>query len=300
MGLQYFSAGSFIILVVCVQDGKWIHTLIILHIMPGLCTGRGVSPHHVVVHQSRAAEEWEAARAAEYTANHVLSGFLEPMADSVLEPLVPHHRTYNINQTKLTFVFIYGTPVQVEHIVEENRSVLYATFSVSWMLGHWHCPNGPYYPDSTQPQSQAYLHHPQRRDHVPTTPMSLTTSNGMDPAAGSTHFVLLPHQVHQQGQRWGLEVHIPIQSQDEGVVSDLLLHAGVVGLRPKTVAQEVVHVHTLETGLTGGQLREVRNAGITVTSHERHWVSNHQQLNYLFDSLFRQTTQKTESSVQSL
>lgn len=67
-------------------------TLIVLYVVSCLAGLGGVSPHHVVVHESLATEEGEAAGATQHTANHVLRGFLQPMTNGVLEHLIPHHQ----------------------------------------------------------------------------------------------------------------------------------------------------------------------------------------------------------------
>jgi hypothetical protein len=53
----------------------------------------GVLGHDVEVHEGAAAEKAEATRTAKDAAQDVLGGLLQPMADSVLELLVPHHET---------------------------------------------------------------------------------------------------------------------------------------------------------------------------------------------------------------
>ena len=55
----------------------------------GLCR---VLLHYVVVHECLGAEEGEAAWRAHDTPDHVFGCLLEPMADCVLEQLVPDHR----------------------------------------------------------------------------------------------------------------------------------------------------------------------------------------------------------------
>jgi len=59
--------------------------------VPCLLGPGGVLAHDVVVHERLAPEEREAAGTAEDAADHVLGGLLQPVADGVLEPLVPHH-----------------------------------------------------------------------------------------------------------------------------------------------------------------------------------------------------------------
>ena len=61
--------------------------LVVLDVVAGSGGRRGVLPHHVVIHQSRASEEREAARAAEDTAEDVLRGLLEPVTRRILELL---------------------------------------------------------------------------------------------------------------------------------------------------------------------------------------------------------------------
>lgn len=70
-------------------------TLIILDIMSSLRRRRRVSLSNVVIHQSLGTEQTEAARATQYTAQHVLCGLLEPVAHCILELLVPHHWACN-------------------------------------------------------------------------------------------------------------------------------------------------------------------------------------------------------------
>ena len=65
--------------------------MVILHVVPGLRRGRGIFPHDVIVHDGGAPEEGEAAGRTQDTAQDVLSGLLQPVADGVLELLVPHH-----------------------------------------------------------------------------------------------------------------------------------------------------------------------------------------------------------------
>ena len=65
-------------------------TLVVLEEVGGLDGLGRVALHDVVVEQGRAAEETEAAGAAEHAAEHVLRRLLEPVADGVLEDLVPH------------------------------------------------------------------------------------------------------------------------------------------------------------------------------------------------------------------
>ena len=67
--------------------------LIVLHVMTRLVGGQRVPLHHVVVHQTLGTEQREASRTTEHAADHVFGGLLQPMADSVLEELVPHHGT---------------------------------------------------------------------------------------------------------------------------------------------------------------------------------------------------------------
>ena len=55
----------------------------------------GVFAHDVVVHEGGASEEREATGTAQHAAQHVLSGLLHPVAESVLKYLVPHHGTCN-------------------------------------------------------------------------------------------------------------------------------------------------------------------------------------------------------------
>ena len=77
-----------------------VRTLVILQELDGSGWSGRVSLHDVVVEQSRATEQTEAAGTTEDTAEHVLRRLLEPMADGVLKHLVPHHRTWNIRQCK--------------------------------------------------------------------------------------------------------------------------------------------------------------------------------------------------------
>ncbi len=53
-----------------------------------------VLAHHVVVHEGDSPEDREAPGATHDAPDHVLGGLLQPMADGVLEHLVPYHRTY--------------------------------------------------------------------------------------------------------------------------------------------------------------------------------------------------------------
>ena len=66
-------------------------TLIILCKVFGFGGYGCVLLHDVIIHESRATEQGETARTAENTAKDVLSCFLEPVAHSVLELLVPLH-----------------------------------------------------------------------------------------------------------------------------------------------------------------------------------------------------------------
>lgn len=61
--------------------------------MAGLVGSQGVFFHNVVVHESLPTEQREASGTTKYAADHVLRRLLQPMADSVLEHLVPHHRS---------------------------------------------------------------------------------------------------------------------------------------------------------------------------------------------------------------
>ena len=63
----------------------------------------GVLGHHVDVHERAAPEEAEASGAAEDAAHDVLRGLLQPVADGVLELLVPDHETgsYHEKKTKI-------------------------------------------------------------------------------------------------------------------------------------------------------------------------------------------------------
>ena len=67
----------------------------------GLGGGRGVFPHHVVIDQSRASEQREAAGRAEDAAEDVLSGLLKPVAHRVLKLLIPGNvaRARRVNPT---------------------------------------------------------------------------------------------------------------------------------------------------------------------------------------------------------
>ena len=65
--------------------------LVVLHKVPGVLGLGGVHLHDVVVHERLGAEEREAARGAEDAAHDVLGGLLHPVADGVLEHLVPLH-----------------------------------------------------------------------------------------------------------------------------------------------------------------------------------------------------------------
>ena len=52
-----------------------------------------VFPHDVGVHEGLSPEQTEAAGAAQDAPHDVLCRLLEPMADGVLEHLVPHHES---------------------------------------------------------------------------------------------------------------------------------------------------------------------------------------------------------------
>ena len=68
----------------------------------------------------------------------------------------------------------------------------------------------------------------------------------MDPAAGGAEFRGLLHPVHEDLDGLGLEVHVAVQSQQEGVVRpDLLPHQRDPLGADQLVAKEVVHVHHL-------------------------------------------------------
>ena len=77
-------------------------------------------------------------------------------------------------------------------------------------------------------------------------PLHVARAGGMNPPAGGAHHGVPLHQVHHLDDSLGLEVHIAIQGQQEGVLRPCLLaHAGQVLLVHQLVAQEVVHVHDL-------------------------------------------------------
>lgn len=85
-------------------------TLIVLHVMSGLVGLCRVSSHHVVVHESFASEQREASRTTQDTTDHVLGSLLQPMTNSVLEHLVPHHQTYEQSQSgQQVLVHVIGT-----------------------------------------------------------------------------------------------------------------------------------------------------------------------------------------------
>lgn len=73
--------------------------------MAGLRRQGGVLGHDVVLHEGAAAEEREAARTAEDAADHVLGGLLQPMADGVLESLVPRHQTWRFDNVNVRSFF---------------------------------------------------------------------------------------------------------------------------------------------------------------------------------------------------
>jgi hypothetical protein len=60
--------------------------------MSGFVGAGRVLAHNVVIHKSFSSEEREATRTTQDAANHMFGSLLEPMADSVFEELVPHHR----------------------------------------------------------------------------------------------------------------------------------------------------------------------------------------------------------------
>ena len=70
----------------------WARTLIVLHVVPGFLRSCCVFPHDVVVHQSLSSKQGEAPRTTQHTAYHVFCCLLQPMSDSVLKHLIPHHR----------------------------------------------------------------------------------------------------------------------------------------------------------------------------------------------------------------
>ena len=69
-----------------------VRTLIKLDMLDRRRRLDAVTSHHVVVHQGGPSEQTEAAGRAEHAAVDMLGGLLQPMADGVLEVLVPHHR----------------------------------------------------------------------------------------------------------------------------------------------------------------------------------------------------------------
>ena len=71
-----------------------VFTLIILQRVSGFGGLGSVGPHDVVVQQGSGPEEAEAAWGTQHAAEHVLRALLQPVADGVLEPLVPHHGTW--------------------------------------------------------------------------------------------------------------------------------------------------------------------------------------------------------------
>jgi len=70
----------------------WARTLIVLHVVPGFLRSCGVFSHDVVIHESLSSKQREAPRTTQHTADHVFCCLLQPMSDSVLKHLIPHHR----------------------------------------------------------------------------------------------------------------------------------------------------------------------------------------------------------------
>ena len=66
-------------------------SLIVLYVVARLLRLGGVLLHDVVVHQGLGSEQGETSWRAHDTPDHMFGGLLQPMADSVLEELVPHH-----------------------------------------------------------------------------------------------------------------------------------------------------------------------------------------------------------------
>ena len=79
-----------------------LFTLVVLDVVSGLRRRRGVLAHHVVVHERRAAVQGEAAGRAEDTAEDVLRRLLKPVTQRVLEGLVPHQRTCDTRDRRVT------------------------------------------------------------------------------------------------------------------------------------------------------------------------------------------------------
>lgn len=73
-----------------------------------------------------------------------------------------------------------------------------------------------------------------------------TSSDRVDSPASSPHFFILSHSVNKQLDSRRFEVHVSIQSKNEGVVCDRLLSPGVEGLCNKLITQKVIHVHDLK------------------------------------------------------
>ena len=79
-----------------------------------------------------------------------------------------------------------------------------------------------------------------------TIKQDITTANRVNPATCSPYFQVPFHEIHKQCYSYWFKVHIPIQSQQKGVLCTQLLLLPCSIRVHQAMGQEIVHVHHLQ------------------------------------------------------